>query len=312
MLSIKDGRPIARFVKTDKYKGEILYINNSDDKTKAINDTLEFNDAEIKESLINNSNKRNGRERLQEIDLIRKAIKRGVEPIEDKYNEIYQKLKKKIDDNLGKEISVNTGNLQQIPRDDTRECLYVSAPSGSGKSTYVSNYASEYLKMFPKNKLIVFSKLDDDDAIDRLNPLRITIDEELLDNGIKIEDLSNSLVIFDDTDTIQDKKLLDYINHLKNDILQTGRHFNIYLCITSHLINNYKSTRIVMNESSSITIFPSSGSAYAISYALKNYVGLSKEDIAKIFKLPSRWITIFKNYPQCVLYEKGCYLLSKN
>lgn len=308
MLSIEKGRAIAKFVKTNIYNKEILYIDQDiQEDNKKLKYTIDDNDISLFLS-----NKRKSKDRLSEINILKKALKEGKEPDDKKFKDNYLKLKNKIDNQMGKSIIVDSGYLQQIPRPDTRECLYISAPSGAGKSTYTSNYCLEYEKLFPKNKIVLFSKLHDDEALDKIkNLIRVEINDDLI-NNITIDDLKDCLVIFDDCDTIQNKKYLDYINHLKDDILTTGRHYNIYCIITSHLINNYKSTRLTLNECSSITIFPNSGSAYAISYCLKNYIGLSKEDIKKIFKLPSRWTTIFKNYPQAVLYEKGCYLLSND
>lgn len=222
---------------------------------------------------------------------------------------LYNQVKKYIKEREKKEIIIYDGDIQPIPNINTRECIYVAGPSGSGKSTYVSKYAMEYRKLFPKNEIYVFSRVSNDECIDKLNPKRIAIDNELVKNPISPDELSNSLVIFDDTDTIPDKKTRDSITSLKNDLLETGRHEDVYVCITSHLINNYKETRTVLNESHSITVFPSSGSSYSIKYILKNYGGMDTASIQKALSLPSRWITLKKSYPQAILYSKGIYLL---
>jgi hypothetical protein len=72
---------------------------------------------------------------------------------------------------------------------------------------------------------------------------------------------------------------------------------------------NYKETKKVLNECTSITLFPGGSSSYAIKYALQHYFGLDKHQVEKILKLPSRWITVHKLFPMCVLYAKGSYLL---
>ena len=59
----------------------------------------------------------------------------------------------------------------------------------------------------------------------------------------------------------------------------------------------------------SLTVFPKSGSSQQIRYCLKQYYGLNNKQINAILSLPSRWITIYKNYPMCVLYEKGAFVI---
>lgn len=214
---------------------------------------------------------------------------------------------------IGNEFTIeDEGKMMHIPNIDTREVPFIAGPSGSGKSTYAANYIKMFKKIFPKNDIFVFSRLAEDPVIDALDPTRIIIDESLIENPIDAtSELSEgSLVLFDDIDTVQDKKLKDAISKLKNDILEIGRHSNIYCVNTSHLINSNdkKDARTMMNECHSLTVFPKSGSAYQIKYALKNYFGLSPQQIQEILDLPSRWVTLFKSYPQCVLHEKGCYI----
>ena len=45
-------------------------------------------------------------------------------------------------------------------------------------------------------------------------------------------------------------------------------------------------------------------------YLLDSYFGLDKDQIKKIKKLNSRWVTIMKTYPMIVMYEKGAYILN--
>lgn len=222
---------------------------------------------------------------------------------------IIEATKKYVKEKKTKEIIIYEGEIQPLPKYNERECIYVAGPSGSGKSTYISNYASEYKKLFPNNRIIIFSRVMYDECLDKLKPIRILINDQILEDPIKPSELTNSLVIFDDTDTIPDKILKECITKLKNDLLEVGRHENIYVAISSHLISNYRETRTVLNESHSITLFPAGGSVYGIKYILKNYGGMDQSDIAKAVKLPSRWITLKKTYPQAILYSKGVYLL---
>jgi hypothetical protein len=82
--------------------------------------------------------------------------------------------------------------------------------------------------------------------------------------------------------------------------------------ITNHLATNGKDTRRILNEAHSITYFPSSGSVKGINYLLQTYCGMDKKDIVKAKKTKSRWITIFKHYPQIMMGEKNIWLLSED
>ena len=190
-----------------------------------------------------------------------------------------------------------------------RDCLYICAPNQSGKSTYVSNYLEYFKKIYnEKNKnmkpIYLFSKLKEDPILDKYDPIRININKFRLDNET-LEKMANSIAIFDDVDQIHDKKIRTKIYNTIDEILCNGAHFNIHIIITNHLCSDYKNTRVILNECSSITVFCKSGSRHQIRYTLKNYFGLSKDQIDKICKLRSRWVTIFKHYPQCVLYSRG-------
>lgn len=308
MLSLKTGKPIAKFINSDKYNNEILYINDSINNDDAV--LKDYNEDDIKEYI--KTKKTNSRNRLKEIYLLKKALDSNKEPIEPEYKEMYNDFKKKQSENLGKEIDINLGQLQIIPDPEKREIIYVAGASGSGKSFFTSNYAKQFKKLFPNKNIIVFSKLNDDEVIDKLKPIRIEIDEELINNPITMDELKDSLVIFDDTDTISDKKLINAIQQIKNDVLEIGRHFNIYSVITSHLINDYKRTKTILNEAHRIVVYPFSGSFYSISYVLKNHCGFSNEDIRKVRGLKSRWLCIGRHYPVNVIYEKGAYLLNSN
>lgn len=209
-----------------------------------------------------------------------------------------------------REIRTVDGSIQLLPNITTRDTNYVAGKSGSGKSTWISKYLEQYQKMYPDNKIYLFSRLDEDDVLDQYKPIRIELNDELITDPIDpTEELANSLCIFDDTDTIKDKKIKTAINDLKNDLLEIGRHDNIFVCIVSHLINNYKETRTILNESMYITFFPSAGSPHGIKYMLKNNMGLDNKQIERIMGLPSRWVTIRNSCPLAVIYEKGIYLL---
>jgi hypothetical protein len=88
-----------------------------------------------------------------------------------------------------------------------------------------------------------------------------------------------------------------------------GRHHNISAIITYHVATAGAETKLVLNESQSITIFPNSMGGRSLKYLLDSYLGLDKKQIDKIKKHDSRWVTILKTFPKMVLYEGGSYIL---
>lgn len=212
-----------------------------------------------------------------------------------------------------RKIKVSDGKFQHIPNDKVR-VLYVSAPSGSGKSTYVAEYAKLFKKLYPDCRIILFSRIDNDPAFDDLCYKKIILTDELAENPLQLEEATpGSLIIFDDIDTISNKRLLHSILNFQSQLLEMGRHSRIGCIITSHLINGVirNQTKTIMNEMQSLTVFPQSGSVKQIRYVLEQYFGFTRDQIDKVLKMDSRWITIFKNYPQILMSEKSCMFVSQ-
>jgi hypothetical protein len=330
-LSFQKGRPIG-VIRGGKYKKKILYIHDPDvhgklrkkpvrkakvaprKKNKYITDNLQDDIPFDKMTLLNDIfykhvKKGSGQLNFIEQEKVKHALKKKREPNDPKLRKVYNEVKEVLDEKHNKELTLHDGEILPIPNPDGRECLYIAGPSGSGKSTYIGKYAKAWKKLFPQGDVIVFSRVLEDKALDQLNPMRIEINDDLIENPIEPSELRDCLVIFDDTDTIPDKDLKEAINNLKDDLLETGRHENVYVVISSHLINKNKESRVVLNECHQIIVFPSSGSAYPIRYCLKQYFGLENADISKIMKLPSRWVCVHKNYPTSIMHSKGAYLL---
>jgi predicted AAA+ superfamily ATPase len=212
-------------------------------------------------------------------------------------------------------LHLDEGKFQQIPngnidKDNKREILYITGQSGSGKSTYTRNYLKEYKKLFKKNNIYIFSALKSDKSIDDMKPQRINITDALVEDPLGVDDFEDSIVIFDDIDSIQNKKHREAVFKILNEIAQTGRHKNVSMIVTNHLSTGGRDTRTILNECNSVTYFPHGGSAHGINYLLENYVGIDRKTLKIIKKLKSRWITIYKNYPQIAMGEKDILLLS--
>jgi hypothetical protein len=211
-----------------------------------------------------------------------------------------------------RDMVLKYGKFEQIPDIvNERQTCFISGPSGSGKSTYCANYIEKYQKLFPKNKIIIFSAKPEDPVLDRLGVSRFIIDESLLTHPIDmIQDLKegNMLIVFDDCNSIANEKVKQAVTKIMNQILELGRSYKIYCLITTHVTNDGKATKLIWIESHTITIFPQSGNRYSMEYALKHYCGFGKKISDKILNSKSRWVTISKTYPNYILTDNECWI----
>lgn len=215
-----------------------------------------------------------------------------------------------VDDGVS-DLTVHDGNLQLLPPENGRSVIYLFGMAGSGKSTVLGNYLAEWKSKHPKGQIIVVSRICEDNAFDDLDIQRMEIDEELIDEPQTSDDFpEGSFIVFDDVDSIQPKKLKDAIYGMMTDLLNTGRHKNISVAVTSHLGADHVKTRGILNESHIIVCFPLGSSAHQIRYVATRYCGLSPKQVMTMLKLPSRFVAMRRSYPPAIVYSGGAYMLS--
>lgn len=277
MLNFKQGRPLAK-VSGGEYNGEIIYLD-TDDKN------------------------------CEDCFCCKKCSSKC---------EIKPCCKKCVmfnDEVIGDSFVIDEGKLIPLPKINERSVDYIAGPSGSGKSTYAAKLASAFKRIYPEKDFIIFSRTDvkNDPAFYGIRPIQVLIDESIVENPIDAtkELTGGCLVLFDDCNTIPDDKQKRAVEKLMADIMEVGRKLGIWIIMTNHLVipNEKKVARTILNEMQSFTFFPKSGSVQQISYCLKKYYGLNNAQITEIVSLPSRWVSIYKNFPMCVLYEKGAFIL---
>lgn len=344
MFSLKKGGLPIAIIKGGKYDKKIIYLHDTlDEKNKIPSNPIDFLDENM---FIKNRRLLNQRE----MNELYQAIENGHDVYDPSLKEFYKMGKKQADDKMYKEVNLTDGVLQSIPNIKTRDVLYISGMSGSGKSTQIGKFIGEYNRIFPNNKVYVFSRFTEDPALDKHDIIRIILDDTFLDDGMKdyeqkeepkkededktltdkkkvkkvkpkekkevkelkpidLDLFSNSLVVFDDVDTITNEKVKKEVSKILDDLLECGRKKNIYMAITSHLAYNYKDTRTKINEATSYTFFKSAN-VYHLNRFLRDYLGIvDKKVVERIRELPSRWVTISKIHPAYVIYESGAFIL---
>lgn len=211
------------------------------------------------------------------------------------------------------ELEIQDGKIELLPSSKkNRDCIVVAGKSGSGKSYWTRSFVKNYMKLYPKRNVLLFSPVEEDAAFDDLNINKIMLDNDLIENPFDITELKDSLVIFDDTDSVIDSKLKKMIIDLQDRILEIGRHNKISTIITLHKITDYKRTRTILNEAHYVVLFLRGNRSHLSRYYLKQHQDLSKTEMKKVYNLPSRWVCFSNNFPSPIIYEKGLYVPNMN
>jgi hypothetical protein len=163
--------------------------------------------------------------------------------------------------------------------------------------------------MFPKRSIFLFSTHDGEKAYEELPVTQIDLDQEFLDDPPGLAELKESLVIFDDTDNLQDKGLQRAVQAVNSDLLANGRKHGIYVITLNHQISDYSRTRTQLNEANRVVLFPNAGGTYHVTRFLKVYAGMDKVQIKKFLDTSSRWACLGTTIPAYVITENECYLV---
>jgi hypothetical protein len=199
-----------------------------------------------------------------------------------------------------------------------RDVFYLAGASGSGKSYLCKQIIDNYCLLYPKRKIFIVSKLEEDDTLDSIKSKNIIkLDHtDFVENPPNINDdiFYESFVIFDDIDCIDDKAQDKAINTFMNDIAVTGRKHKhgqgcISLAFISHYLSNYKKTRLILNEATHYCLYPQSTATNQLYYLLNKYLGMTRDEIRHLKKL-GRWVCIFKNYPQFLISQYTAKILN--
>jgi hypothetical protein len=126
-----------------------------------------------------------------------------------------------------------------------------------------------------------------------------------------LELLRDSMVLFDDYDTLLGKEG-KAVQQLIDDIAIMGRHQNISMLCLTHYLTNYSKTRLLLTEATHIVVYPLSTGAHSLNYLLKTYLGLEKDEISAIRRGGSRWVMLYKNYPNYCVTETEAFLLHED
>ena len=209
-------------------------------------------------------------------------------------------------------IELDDGKFEWIPetRENFNDVVLTSATKGSGKSTMLGEMALRMKKIFnlgDDDVILCRKNKVDDPAYAKLNPAIVAIDEDFLANPLTCDEISpdhkTKVVILDDLDTIQSKKLEQAYLKFQNDLLECGRKYNIYVLIACHKLCAGIKTKTMLSETDYFLFFPE-GVSSDFRYCLQRYGDMSLDVIRDLKNCDSRWILFHQHSPKFILTEK--------
>lgn len=202
--------------------------------------------------------------------------------------------------------------LEPTNNEKGRDIIMVGGKSGSGKSHTARNFATRYHILWPRRPIYLFSYLMHDETLDALPFIkRIDAPSEFKEGPPPLDFFTESLSIFDDIEGFQRDapEIHDLLQQTIDMIATTGRHNQSSLLVASHLLTDYKRTRLFLGEAQRFVVFPNGCSMKQMTNLLGLYGGCDADELRRIRRLPSRWVALYTTFPSMVLYETGCYLL---
>ncbi len=346
MLSFDNGEPIAHGIDKRGNKVLTIHITPEQEKSDIEVDSIDelINDSDFTQIA------KIMRLTSTEVKLLKKVIQTGrIESLSDRLKLALIKLKERAERRLKTHLNFDKSDevdriIPLIGGGGFDRSIFLTGPSGSGKSFL----AKEIMKHDLKNRpIIVFSKIDDDESLSDLKKLKISkssfpsiggdiSESEKLSSEssikseigrprmIKIslhteddllnlpsnEELKDCVCLFDDIDAFP-AEIADFLNAYRNSLLECGRHHNIMVLSTSHQLYNWAKTRVILNESELVCLFPHSNKRSSMLF-LRDRMGLGKQEVLDIVNeaMDSGRCLICKlSAPNIIMHNKGIILI---
>jgi hypothetical protein len=192
-----------------------------------------------------------------------------------------------------------------------RDVIMVGGKSGSGKSYIAKNFIKRYKGLWPKREVRLVSYLEEDETIDEAKGVERIDPETWVDEPPELDYFKETLLVLDDIEGFErsNKHVFQAIQRVVDMVATTGRHSASSILNCSHLLTDYKRTRLWLGESNQFCIFPNGASLKQLNTLLGSYAGADSKEIKKMRYLPSRWVCLRTSFPPVVIHETGAYLL---
>ena len=192
-----------------------------------------------------------------------------------------------------------------------RDVIMVGGKSGSGKSFIAKNFIKRYHNLWPKRQIYLVSYLQEDETIDQAKGQERVDPETWVDDPPELDFFEEALLVLDDVEGFErsKKEVFHAIQRVVDMVATTGRHAAASILNCSHLLTDYKRTRLWLGESNQFCVFPNGASLKQLQTLLGSYAGADAREITAMRRLPSRWVCLRTCFPPVVIHENGAYLL---
>lgn len=305
MLSLKKGQPLAEIeFKDKKKKNQTIHVLDDDDNDKV--EIIKTNKDEILPKSFYTSLKNMSSINLA---LLKRAIRDDNKMILKTRNlqDAYEQAQILLKDLLNKNFVIpkSQGNIKPLPLQESSR-IAVFGPSGVGKSTFISQWLRTYKEKYPKNHIYIFSPKTKDPAFNNIKKLDyVKLDDSILDDPLECSEFINSVCVFDDIESITNKDIYDAVRRFRDQCYEIGRApYNITTIAVHHVILANQATKIILNESEEVILFPKSNFS-AISNLCRRYYGFDRDQLNYLKEVPSRWVVIKRSFPTCIISENA-------
>jgi Cdc6-like AAA superfamily ATPase len=202
------------------------------------------------------------------------------------------------------------------------DTIVIVGRKGSGKTSVLLYLIKLYLKFTHKRdkdededddkKLVYiftqvpenFEKLKSkyEDEVDTVDVSKILNDEEFDGKNYilpNLSEISDSLVVFDDTENIPVRSINQQMTKFINLCFQNGRNYNLTVILVLHHLNPGRERTQLIKEADSIIMFPGNMDNNLLK-TLINHYGFSKDAAIDLFRLPEKFIFLRNTEPSYI------------
>lgn len=240
----------------------------------------------------------------KEAEAIMKLLRSGA-PVSGKdMEELLEEIDKRLV-NEGDSFKTMNGSLYPLINHGNINSSHILMPGPDGSWKY--RFISKCLPLSNHGKRTwVFSHTTNEGYLNRLNPCRLIINDEIADNPIALHELENSTCIFDDIESMTNHAVREALKKLRNKILKSGGSHNISTISTvTFPIKKPEELKHVVSHSPYLALYPNHEPKYTKKF-LKCY-GLHDHTIHKIIKTPCRWMMLHLGNPNYGMHENGVF-----
>jgi len=196
---------------------------------------------------------------------------------------------------------------------EEHEIILITGPPKCGKTYWINEQVKMYHAMYDNFRVFLFTRHEQDETLknDMSNYIHIPITDDIIKDPFKLEDFTNSLVIFDDIESSEFPKATAKAYALLDDLCKNGRHHRTAVMFCNQECRMGKKTKPILSTVTSYVIFPKACERYQTHNLLKEHMGMFSAYIDKLLSMPTRWMILSRMHPQYVMYEGGVFMMNK-